>query len=209
VGTVDGPPLPLHTAGSFPTRPIKRCRLVCAVNDRSGKSNKTDDAWLTATEALELLRSSFRCSEGRTEALLREAVASGEVRLQEHTLLLAASGEHTWYVNRITPEAMTARYSRYSGGDSFSDPWVGVRISDADLRAWILAQKPAPPPPSRRYASDDDLVAEAKEGINSGAWPNAHKAAKALAKRAEGNEQAAITRLRGKIRAKIRATLQG
>jgi hypothetical protein len=40
VGTVDGPPLPLHTAGSFPTLLVERWRLVCAVNDRHGKPAK-------------------------------------------------------------------------------------------------------------------------------------------------------------------------
>jgi integrase len=51
-------------------------------------------------------RRAFRCSEGRAENLLREAVASGDVRLQQLTLLLSASGERTWYADRISPEAM-------------------------------------------------------------------------------------------------------
>jgi hypothetical protein len=49
VGTVDGPPLPLHTAGSFPTLLVERWRLVCAVNNRreepDNHSIPTNDAW--------------------------------------------------------------------------------------------------------------------------------------------------------------------
>ena len=93
---------------------------------------------------------------------------------------------------------MATRYSRYT--DIFSYPWLGVQISGVDLRAWILTQRPAPPPSGRRYASDDKLVADAIEGINSGTWSNAHKAAKDLAERAEGTREAAIDRLGGKIR---------
>ena len=49
MGTVDGPPLPLHTTGSFPTLLVERWRLVCAVYKRRGEpdnhSISTNDAW--------------------------------------------------------------------------------------------------------------------------------------------------------------------
>jgi len=49
VGTVDGPPLPLHAAGSFRTLRVERWRLVCAVNNRrrepDNHSISTNDAW--------------------------------------------------------------------------------------------------------------------------------------------------------------------
>jgi hypothetical protein len=53
----------------------------------------------------------------------------------------------------------------------------------------------------RRFTSDEELVAEALEGIRAGRWSNAHQAAIALEPRAEGaSSDAKIRRLGGKIR---------
>jgi hypothetical protein len=55
--------------------------------------------------------------------------------------------------------------------------------------------------PNRRFVSDEKLVAEALEEIQSGRWANAHQAAQALAERAEGaSRQSTIVRLGIKIR---------
>jgi hypothetical protein len=63
------------------------------------------------------------------------------------------------------------------------------------------ADEDASPPLGRRFASDEQLVAEALEGIRSGRWANAHRAAVDLEKRAEGaSPEAKIRRLGGKIR---------
>jgi hypothetical protein len=55
--------------------------------------------------------------------------------------------------------------------------------------------------PNRRFVSDEELVAQGAEGIRSGRWPNSHKAAQELARRAEGaSYQSSVLRLGGKIR---------
>jgi hypothetical protein len=167
---------------------------VCAVNNP--RSIPTGDAWLTAMQAAELLLNKFQCSEGRAERLLRDAMASGDVRLQERTFILTSvSGEGVWYTNRLGPEAANRR-----GLCSEFDP--AMRISGHDLIAWILTQKPVVAP-GRRYATDNDLVSEGVKGIRAGTWPNANKAATDLAPRAEGNVDAATDRLRRKIRAAL------
>jgi len=60
------------------------------------------------------------------------------------------------------------------------------------------------PKKGMRYPTDDDLVAEAIEGIKNKQFPNAQKAAEALAPRAEGGrmttEASKVDRLRSKIR---------
>jgi hypothetical protein len=57
-----------------------------------------------------------------------------------------------------------------------------------------------PPKKYKRYLTDDPLVAEAVEGIKSGKFANAWRAAQALAPRAEGSDSAKGFRLYGKIR---------
>jgi hypothetical protein len=58
-----------------------------------------------------------------------------------------------------------------------------------------------------RYATDTDLVDEAFEGIAKRIYPNALKAAEALASRAEGtSNQAKINRLRKKIARALKIT---
>lgn len=57
------------------------------------------------------------------------------------------------------------------------------------------------PPLSRRFATDEQLVAEALAGIRAGRWPNAHQAALDLEGRADGaSPDAKVRRLGGKIR---------
>jgi hypothetical protein len=169
------------------------------VNDRPDKS-PTDEAWLTTKQALELIRAHFRCSEGRAENLRREAVASGDVRLCELTLMLGASGDGVLYSNRITPAEAASRMEYRP--DAFAGD-LSLRINEPDLRAWISAQAPAPLS-GRRYASDDDLVIEGVSGIRSGDWSNPSVAAEALADRARGHSRAStVTRLRKKIGAAL------
>jgi hypothetical protein len=105
VGTVDGPPLPLHTAGSFPTLLVERWRLVCAVNDRHGKPAKRQSRrrtsrqsggsprnpsktisliWLPFQHAFEQLRDragSSKEAEGEFEAILQSGVPSLEQKV--------------------------------------------------------------------------------------------------------------------------------
>ena len=65
MGTADGPPLPQHTAGSFPTLLVERWRLRCVVNNRRGKPDNhsilTTDAWRRVAQGL------FRNYEELTE----------------------------------------------------------------------------------------------------------------------------------------------
>jgi hypothetical protein len=71
-------------------------------------------------------------------------------------------------------------------------------------------KEPTPFEKYKRYTTDDDLVVEGVNGIESRTWSNPLKAAKALADRAEGSSHAStVDRLRKKIRKKIRAALEG
>ena len=104
MGTVDGPPLPLHTAGSFPTLLVERWRSVCAVNKRRGKAakrkssrgsqnnlSKTEPSspWLVLNDLFQQWRGRLESSQeaaDKLEALLRNretrsafVSASGEV----------------------------------------------------------------------------------------------------------------------------------
>jgi hypothetical protein len=152
-------------------------------------SEAANEAWLTATQAIELLRNSFRCSEGRSENLLREAITSHDVRLEKNTFL----GR-----DRIMPAEALSWMDQ-----SFTHSRLILRINEPDLRAWILAQAPAPLS-GRRYASDDELVVEGKNGIKAGIWPNPSQAAEALADRADGSSHdSTVDRLRKKIGAAL------
>jgi hypothetical protein len=82
---------------------------------------------------------------------------------------------------------------------------AGVDFSEDDLRAWATSHRPAAAPASAlkrhvRYPGDDLLVDEALSGIGT-KWGNAHKAALALASRADGNatEASKVSRLETKI----------
>jgi hypothetical protein len=82
-------------------------------------------------------------------------------------------------------------------------PMAMVELNKADLDAWMAGRQPAPAP-ALRYATDDALVAEGVEGVRSHKWPNPHKAAQELAKRAQGtSEKQSIDRLGRKIRAAL------
>lgn len=58
--------------------------------------------------------------------------------------------------------------------------------------------------PNRRIVTDEALVQEGLDGVRSGKWQNAHKAAEALAPRAEGASiSSTIKRLEGKMRKRM------
>jgi hypothetical protein len=64
-----------------------------------------------------------------------------------------------------------------------------------------VGEEEASPRLGRRFVSDEQLVAEALEGIRTGRWPNAHRAAQDLEERADGaSPEAKVRRLGGKIR---------
>jgi hypothetical protein len=89
----------------------------------------------------------------------------------------------------------------YGYPEYFSDGVVALR-AQFERAAGLGVSKREIIPSNRRFTSDERLVAEALEGIRSGRWPNAHKAAMALEDQAEGaSSEAKVRRLGGKIRA--------
>jgi hypothetical protein len=72
--------------------------------------------------------------------------------------------------------------------------------AEAKLRAAKPEAKPAAPI-GRRYAGDDELVAEGVKGIKSKRWPYNHQAAMDLAHRADGSATYAskVRRIEAKI----------
>jgi hypothetical protein len=85
----------------------------------------------------------------------------------------------------------------------FSDGVVVLR-EQFEVAARLAISEKEIIPANRRFVSDDLLVAEAIEGIRTDHWPNAHKAALELAKRAKGaSYEAKVRRLGGKIRNKM------
>jgi len=200
VGTVDGPPLPLHTAGSFPTLLVERWRLVCAVNDRISLDDATEivgrakfgDAWVgPATDEEFKLKKEYRrrlrdglpISEELEGAAEREARADRQRREVNH-----------WLENRgfDTVRGLKEGLDRGAFDNAFEAEFGTGRNRHKTRIS-----------PNTRYATDAALVSEGIAGIENKKYPNYLKAAQALAPRAEGNVAAATDRLRKKIRAAL------
>lgn len=138
------------------------------------------EQWFRFHEATALIKQHRACSEGRAEALVRAAAASGEVRSVERGV-----------------QDFTQRYGSRVKKISV---W-----NKADLLDWLDRQVPRPAPKptpkvkGRRYF-DDELVAEGVAGLRRKKWPNPLQAATALAVRARGaSTELTVTRLRRKI----------
>ena len=138
------------------------------------------EQWFRFHEATALIKQHRACSEGRAEALVRAAAASGEVRSIERGV-----------------QDFSRRYG---------SPVKKISVwNKADLLDWLDRQVPPPaikavPSLKGRRYFDDDLVAEGVAGIRRKKWPNPLQAATALAQRARGASQSSIiTRLRKKI----------
>lgn len=139
---------------------------------------QTGDRWLPFADQVALLLGREPMSIGRAQAMADAARNSGEVRWQ-------------WFRD----DGLLSKPTR---GNTF--------LSETDLIDWLNRNRPPPPalPSSsqkgRRYTDDDDLVAEGVEGIKCRTYANAHRAAQALAPRAQGSSDAAkIDRLERKI----------
>jgi hypothetical protein len=147
------------------------------------------EQWLRPHEAAALVRQHRGGSIGRSEELVRAAIASGEVRSVERGVQ-----DFSLRPGRVTKKILVSNKD--------------------DLVDWLSRQAPATPAAhaanekskGRRYVDDDDLVAEGAEGLCSGKWPNALQAATALAGRAKGSShESTIVRLRKKIRTAVGA----
>lgn len=86
---------------------------------------------------------------------------------------------------------------------------IFVDLDRDDYEAWF-AKIAAPvaidlPAKGKRYVGDDELVAEGVEGLRANRWPNAYRAATALAERAPGTAtlQSKVDRIHGKIRDRL------
>lgn len=71
----------------------------------------TQDAWISFREATELTKTRLNASAGHAEALVRRAVASGEVRTQAPPILLAADDGVVGMDLRAMDQAGTERLS--------------------------------------------------------------------------------------------------
>lgn len=123
-----------------------------------------EENWYRFGLATQQVRARLGCSFGRAEHIVKAAIASGEV-------------------------------------NTFPFPEKGIEyINKEDFNDWFdrhyPQSAPAPEPKhavkNRRFQSDDELVAEAVKGIRGNQWPNANRAAEALASRAQGQSRAAI-----------------
>jgi hypothetical protein len=105
-------------------------------------------------------------------------------------------------------------YTNYVDAYSLPDERTEFFVRRLDVERWeglyfpAIAAPPSPPEKYKRYATDDALVTEGVNGIDSGAWANPSKAAEALADRAKGtSHKSTVDRLRKKIGKKIGVTL--
>jgi hypothetical protein len=144
------------------------------------------EQWFPTHFAVALIRQHRpNISVGRAEKLVHDAAASGEVRS----------------VDKVVQD-FSVRPGR---------PYKKITLSNKDdLIDWLDRHVPQDKPAvtkNRRLLEDDELVAEAVKGIRDSPrrFANAHKAALALAARAEGiSEKAIVDRLGRKIREALR-----
>jgi hypothetical protein len=140
--------------------------------------------WLSEEGATELIRSRKGGSVGRSQKMLGDAQASGEVR-----------NDYDYRSFSLTDDGIL---------DTFNPATAKPRVySKDDLIDWLDRNLPQEQTPieAHRYVSDGDLVAEGIAGIKNGRWDNPHQAALDLSLRAKRHSgDAKIDRLRRKIR---------
>jgi hypothetical protein len=221
VRTADGPPLPLHTAGSFLTLLIERWRLVCAVNNRRGEP---DNYSIPTNDARDLVAKMLFPDEPVRAITKRDAWLIDRYRLSidphylDHYRL--SDSRHRGLFGRsknFAPNELIAEvhqaYFRLSLQEEVGD-WFERRgfdltqrtipkhLFEAAVQAEFGQLPPEPVKPLEKYkrnTTDDALVTEAVEGLKSKKFSNVNQAALALAPRAKGSEQANIRRLNRKI----------
>ena len=218
MGTVDGPSLPLHTAGSFPTLLVERWRLVCAVSD----SIPTGKAWHYIAKML-FPEEPVRWCTKRDDWLIKRYV------LPEHFpdgMYYPGVGDD----RRLAPEQLFVEVERAyfhlhlqnevdrlftERGFDLSKTTIPKHLFEAAVQAEFgqlppepvkpiekakaKQRKPKQPRTHQRYAEDDALVAEGRKGLKDGKYSNAWQAAQALAPRAKGSETGKVHRLHKKI----------
>jgi hypothetical protein len=142
--------------------------------------------WLTFSEAAEIVRARIGGSVGRSEATLRAARSSGEVRFRNPTdpvLLMADDG--------LVGMDLRPGARRKSGVSPDGEPITydlsgesAEQISKDDLLDWLRREFEERPTVSTRYPGDAALVDEGRKMIAAGMEKRA--AARKLAARAEG-----------------------
>jgi len=142
----------------------------------------TGEKWLTHSQIVELLTARGSMSVGAADAIV--------------DTLRAAS-----FANK--PTGVRWQWFHDTDFRTTNKPNRGnTWASEADVNYWLNQKFPNNTDTGNRRYADEVLIAEALKGIDSGIYGNAHKAAQALAPRAEGNIDAAIDRLGRKIRAR-------
>jgi hypothetical protein len=121
----------------------------------------TEETWLSFTEAVQIVRDRMGASVGRSQAIVREAIASGEIRTKRRTASL------------------------YLIGDDGLDGLINDRTADeratnlnaADLTDRLDRQTPAidtSNPPTARRGGKSSRVERAARAIWNEAGPPAH-----------------------------------
>lgn len=119
------------------------------------------ECWLTQDEAVSTIRERIAGSVGLSEARLKVARASGEVRTQEPLVM--------------NDDGVVGMRNRVIGERLFNGE---------DLQDWLDRNHPAAATPSSRYPSDAALIAEGRRMVATGMEKRA--VARKLAERAEG-----------------------
>jgi hypothetical protein len=148
-----------------------------------------EEHWLSFREAVQIVKDHLGTSVGRSEAIVRDACESGEVRLSPPLLL---------YDDGLM--GMDQRPGVLDPGSINADPERRC-ISSDDFLDWFDRQSIQPMAvKNRRYPEDAKLVTDGIAGIRRGDWANALQAATALSKQARGSSvESTVARLRKKI----------
>jgi hypothetical protein len=158
-------------------------------------------AWISISGAVKVLAERKRISLGRAKAELIEACHAGLIQNRWR-------GHYAGFCPQIARQQwLGADIDISANRVTLADdtPRAFVDLDTTDFEAWLAEQSPQPK--GRRFANDDELVAEGKRGIGANKYNNAHHAAQALASRAQGqSESAKIARLRKKIQAALKAS---
>jgi hypothetical protein len=145
--------------------------------------------YLSVPDAEQMLLELYDISAGKAKKLVKDAIKSGEVQTPEDSVLLMTDDGIIGM--DLIPGAI--------------NPGTVTGVHKDDLLYWTKEQgvpqrQKETVVKGQRFAGDNELVTEGAEGVKSKRWPNALKAAEALAARAEGaSEGAKIKRLREKI----------
>jgi len=121
---------------------------------KQDSDHQVPEVWLDPRDALAALRTCLACSEGHAEALLRKAMASGEVRLRTRDLIILDDLKHAVWVSERCPAISEG-----------ADMPPGIQINAPDIEAWVNSE-PTPVRPSvRRVGYKAELARQVAAAI--------------------------------------------